>query len=753
MILKPNLLATVIAGGLLTTTPSWAQTNHPSNAIEEVLVTAQKRSQNILDVPLTISSLSGDTLQTLGINQFDEISELIPGLVVQQQSINNNGYVIRGITSDDGSAPSAARVSVYLNGVDVSRSRGSYFEPYDMERVEVVKGPQATLFGTAASIGAISFITNKPQREFAAELHSSAGNYGLFEVGGFITGGSDWLQGRLAFLSRERDGYVKNRSSEADLNGFERTAIRPGLRFTPNDQFTLDLIYNYEKADDPGTAFSSHDALFTDQLALSVPNESNLGMANVGVERETNDLNLTSQWQINAQWQLTYIGAYRDHDSLEAFDADGTAYEFLNFAEQADGRQNSHELRVNFSGDRVTGFAGLSHFSEQAKQTVPFTTEEGLFLSCIGQAAVLGITQCDPGTTQFVTTLIPALPVQNAIPYQSYYRNGADNQAESLFADATLAISDRVELTLGARYVDEKRRSSYASDVPPSFFATLLTGQPTDLFGGGIYNTSGTKLNDELTNSSLLPRANLRWQITPQLNGYATIAKGERAEVLELASGSAAITPAEKITNYEIGLKGSNTTNSINYSLALFYQDYQNFQVNVIDEATGLLHSENAGNATNNGFEAEITWLANHYFTVIANLALIDAGIDDDASNGEFAGNQFRLQPETSGALALLWHYPIANNLELNGSANYSYRSEVYFDIENNFKESAVGLLDLRLGMATQDGNWSAALFIDNATDEEYIIDAGNTGNAFGFATYIEGAPLMYGLELRKHFQ
>ena len=121
----------------------------------EIVVTAQKRAESISDVPLTVSALSGEALKEIGVDEFDEVAAYISGLIVQEQSPNNPGFVIRGITSDSGSAQIAPRVSIYYNGVDVSRSRGSYFDLFDIERIEVVKGPQATLFGTAATIGAI----------------------------------------------------------------------------------------------------------------------------------------------------------------------------------------------------------------------------------------------------------------------------------------------------------------------------------------------------------------------------------------------------------------------------------------------------------------------------------------------------------------------------------------------------------------------------------------------------------------------
>ena len=129
---------------------------------EDIVVTAQKIEQRIIDVPITISATSGAQLRTLGVGDLDELSNYIPGLNIQEQSANNPGIVIRGITSDSGSAQQAARVTLYYNGTDISRSRGSYQAIYDIDRIEVIKGPQATLFGTASAVGAISIISARP---------------------------------------------------------------------------------------------------------------------------------------------------------------------------------------------------------------------------------------------------------------------------------------------------------------------------------------------------------------------------------------------------------------------------------------------------------------------------------------------------------------------------------------------------------------------------------------------------------------
>ncbi|MFV8784038.1 TonB-dependent receptor [Microbulbifer sp. SA54] len=714
--------------------------------LEEVIVTAQKRTQVIQDVPLTISSLDGDTLNELGIDRFDSLSDLVPGLVVQQQSVNNNGYVIRGITSDDGSAPGAARVSVYLNGTDVSRSRTSYFEVYDMERIEVVKGPQATLFGTAASIGAMSFITAKPQEDFASALTVGAGDYDMRKLEGMVTGGNDTVQGRVAFVTRERAGYVENTSGEADLNGYEREAIRPSLRITPSDDLTIDFVYNYDKATDPGTAFVNQSVLFTDNAALSVPDNNVLGMNDIGVERTVKDFNTTVSLDINDGLSVTYIFAQREHDSLEAFDADGTGFEMLNFSELATGDQSSHELRLNFSGERINGFVGASYFAEDAEQYVGFASEEGTFLSCAGALAGLGIAGCNAGSTALLTGGMLA-----ALPYESHYANGADNSSLNLFADVSYQVTPQLEATVGARVIREERESSYTSNLPVSQILASQ-GLMTDLFFGLAPNTEGDVIRGDADNSAVLPRFNLLYALNDNVNLYGTISRGERAEVIDMSSGIENLIPAEEIDNYELGIKGRLAGTPLDYAVAAFYQNYDNFQVNVVDQDSGQTRTENAGSATNTGLEAELRWSATDSLQLLANMAYIDAGIDDDSSNGSYAGNQFRLQPELTGALSYLYELPISSSLLFTSSGSWSYRSSVYFDIANQFEEDAVDLLNLRAGIAASDRSWALTLAASNLLDEEYIMDAGNTGASFGYPTYIQGAPRTVSVEFSKRF-
>ena len=210
-------------------------------ALEGVVVTSQKRVQRIQEVPVAITAYNGDFLEELGINQADELSSYVPGLEVQLQSPNNPGFVVRGITSDNGDSRIEPRVSVFKDGVSISKSRGSVVELYDLERVEVLKGPQGTLFGRGAQIGAVHIIQNKAQNETSARLEVGTGNYGERFATGHVNVPlvDDQLFGRVAAYYQKRDGYLENRTGD-DLNGKETFAIRGLTRWLPTPTTVVD---------------------------------------------------------------------------------------------------------------------------------------------------------------------------------------------------------------------------------------------------------------------------------------------------------------------------------------------------------------------------------------------------------------------------------------------------------------------------------------------------------------------------------
>ncbi|WP_262693087.1 TonB-dependent receptor [Kordiimonas aquimaris] len=773
-----QLVGLVSLIAIMTSLPTLAQTStDDTDVVDEIIVTTQKRSQSLRDVPVTVTSYTGRLLEDLNIDEFDEVSEITPGLIIQEQSPNNPAFVIRGITSDSGSAQIAPRVSIYLNGIDVSRSRGSHFELFDIERIEVAKGPQATLFGTASAIGAVSVITRKAQEEFDAELSVGYGNFDAYQARGFITGGNQTLQGRLAFSYRKRDGFIENIAGDAgsqseggtvqpDLNGIERFGIRGSVRFVPNDNFTADLVINYEENDDTGTSFKSGnfaptggatDPFSFAELGGAGPrSEEVLGSATLGIERDLFDGNLTMQWDLNENWSITSVSGYREFDSLEVFDADGTAAIFAEFAEDSSGDQFSQELRANYGSDTLNAFFGVNYFTESGRQRVPFLTEEGTFLQCA--AGVIPDLPCvAPDGTVGSVTAAQGLP---PIFYDAEFGNTGSFDIYSAFADATIGITERLEFTAGIRYVYEERESGSFARLPNS----VLTGAPLLAFGN--VDTGGNVVTASEDYSAFLPRFNVRFEASDDVNFYATVAKGRRSDVIDVGSiagpngtpvADPTFIPEEVIWNYEGGMKARLLDGRLDVAASAFYQDYENFQVTILDP-NGVTRPSNAGSASNFGVEGEFRSQLNQYFQVFGNVAYIDAQIDDEAENGIFAGNRFRLQPKWSTALGGLMTVPITDDINFFANATWTYRSSAFFEIENaqiaglDIAEDAVNLVNVRAGFAAADDSWEINVFANNLFDREYIIDAGNTGGAFGSPTFVAGPPRFYGVQLTGRF-
>lgn len=746
------------------TVPAMAQATAPegdaAGAGEQIIVTAQKIEQRAMDVPITISAVSGKRMEEIGVSDLDELSNYIPGLNIQEQSANNPGIVIRGITSDSGSAQQAPRVTLYYNGVDISRSRGSYQDIYDMERIEVIKGPQATLFGTASAVGAISMISARPKPGFSAELNAGYGNYDSKLLSGFVNGGSDKVAGRIAFAWKKRDGYVKNLSAtQDDLYARDQLGVRGSLRLKPTENFTADVILTYDRQRNSGTPFVSL-ALPTSEgpgnpfgsanLSGSPLSASVLGASKLGLHRDVYDANLTFSWDIADDWTLTMVNGYRKFDSNEVFDADGSAAWYLEFGEEAKGWQISHETRFSYAGDHFRGSFGWNGFREKNHQRVPFSTEEGTYIQCAtGLIPGLGCIAADGTVTASGATAILTNGAATVIPYSSVYENQGKNDSYSMFADGTWLASPSLELTAGIRALIEKRRSGYVTTIPNS----VLSGAP--LIPGQI-NTNGQVLRTQGSFAAFLPRFNILYRFSPQLNGFATVSKGRRSPTVNLdaaAGGVARISQIaeENVWNYEVGLKGN--SGIFSGSLGVYYQKYDNFQVSVVG-SDGVARTMSAGTASNLGVEAEVAIQPTSWLNIFANGGYIDGGIDNKEANGRFAGDQFRLQPKFQAAAGFTIDAPIGNGMRLFATPSVTYRSKIYFEVPNTeaISQDGVTLVNVRAGVSFADGHYEISGFMRNATNKNYLLDAGNTGGAFGIPTYIPAEPRFYGVQLTGRF-
>ncbi|MBW6528755.1 TonB-dependent receptor [Sphingomonas sp. RHCKR7] len=767
------------------------------DAGDDVIVTAQKREQRIEDVPLTVTAVTGQRMADLGVNSLSEMALYVPGLRIQEQSANNPGFVIRGITSDSGSAQQGARVTLYYNGVDISRSRGAYQDLYDIERIEVVKGPQATLFGTAAAVGAVSIVSARPRPGTEAGVTASYGNYDRTQVSGYLNLGGETLAGRLAFAYKYRDGYVRNiagdrdvpnqdqgRVDQNDLNGQDQRGVRGSLRWTPSDRVTADLVLTYDGQRNPGTAFKSRAFAPTGgqtgdygaaELSGSPYSAEVLGKRKLGLDRDVYDANLSVSVELGEGVSFTTVNGYRRFDSLEVFDADGGPAWYLEFAEDAHGDQWNHESRFNFTGDRYRAAFGWNVFHENGLQRVPFSTEEGTYLACSVSPTLAPVRRLIaaagfPTGTACVAAdgTVPVSGVTRAftrgaatqLPYASEFTNYGNNDAYSVFADATWLPTPALELTAGARVLIEDRESGYSSVQPNS---VLLASAGTFLSLTGTANTGGREFVASQSYAAILPRFNALLRVADGLNLYGTISKGRRSPVVQLAARNAGtgaspdvvpslqLVPEENVWNYEGGVKVARA--GLSGTLSVFYQAYDGFQVTQA-QADGTSRTVSAGSAKNLGVELEATWALSRAVSLFGSFGYLDGGIGDDAANGVFAGNRFRLQPRVIAAGGATLRVPLGQGMTFYATPSATYQSEVYFELPNRADISQGGytLVNLRAGVEFAAGRYRLGGFARNLTDRRYLIDAGNTGGGFGVPTYIRGEPRFYGVELAARY-
>ena len=476
--------------------------------LEGLVVTAQKREQLNKNVPISITSYGSDFINNNNTFEYDAFSEYVPGLQVQIQSVNNPGIVVRGITSDNGDSRIEPRVSVFQDGVSISKSRGSVVELFDVERIEVLKGPQGTLFGRSAQIGAMHIIQNKAKNETSGSVKFGYGNFNqvLANAHFNVPVIEDKLFFRVAGIYNARDGFIENRSG-GDLNGKETLALRGSFRYLISDKTVLDVIGNWQQDTPPGTSFKSGS--FAPVDGDTIPNTfADLERGNeLGLDRTVYGVTGILKHQISDVLDLTSITAYRDFDSDEAFDADGTAAPVLFFREIAEGRQFSQELRFNYDNNsRLRGFFGANFFYEDGSQAVPFEVDERSFAVLLLNPAGLVVNG--------VPTLLPSIPNDPTFgplagaPLNEFnsetFTNFGENSTADFFADASYDLTNELTFTVGLRATYENINAGFEVEDAelPGLLGNFLGTFPNNLFA----TTNGERRSADETFTSLIGR-------------------------------------------------------------------------------------------------------------------------------------------------------------------------------------------------------------------------------------------------------
>jgi iron complex outermembrane recepter protein len=753
-------------------------------------VSAQKREQSLFEVPINISTFQGSFLEeNLGVSEFADLAAFVPGLEIQEQSPNNPGFVIRGITSDTGVSFYEPRVSVYLDGVSISDTRTSIVQLYDLERIEVAKGPQSTLFGRAAEIGAVSVLQARPHLSaFSGKVALGFGNHSERFVQGMVNQPlvEDTLAVRFAFNFHKREGYIENMAGQPGsqnpgvksepLNGLENRSFKIGLAWEPSERIRMDYLFNYQNDNPSGTSFKSGTYAPTggDRSPNSAA-ELNLG-AGLYIDRTLLNHNLTARFTMDDHWTFTSITGYRDTDSYEKFDADGTAAPVLEFAEDVQHEQFSQEFRINYeSGERFSAFAGINFFYKNASQRVPFDTDERSLLVLLSSSPLFkpvfqafGLPVDLPLILPDGTVFRPISALPNPFQPGSYlplrtahheeFINDTLLKSWEYFVDGTWKLTGKTEITAGLRLSMEQVESGYeVVDSPTPGILGLVdrSRYPNNI----LISTGGKRISGDDNFSGVVGRAALMHAIDADNKLYTSIAKGRRPNVLVADETGISELSDETVWNYEAGIKGLLANQRISYDASVFLYHYSNFQTSIPNpNPPPLFEQVDAGNATGHGFELTAAAILSSNIRLFGNYAYIDATFDDKDDQGNpqiFAGNRFRLTPKHAFAVGFEVSYDLNDHIAFTFTPTFSWKSKVFFEDDNDsvLSQDGYGLLNLRAGLLFGESrSWDLSCYVSNALDKEYIIDAGNTGNTFGIPTFIAGPPMFYGIRLSKSF-
>lgn len=763
--------AAVLAAGLAA--PAMAQTAD-TTVLQELIVTAQLREQKSIDVPIAVTAYDAGRLDDIGIQEFEELSLYVPGFEVQNQSPNNPGFVMRGITSDSGEATNEPRVSVFQDGVSISKSRGSYVELFDLQRVEVSKGPQSTLYGRGALIGAVNIVQAKadPAR-LAASSKVEVGNYGYAMFEGMLNlPVSDTFAVRFAGRLKARDGFVENLLGGEDFNSTDTQAYRLALNWSPNDRFNADLLINYQEDNPSGTSFKSLTFLPTNPTTGAVIGDLGrnsgaalssgggfLGGKDLGLDRTVWGATLLANYEISDALTLSSITAHREFDSLEVFDADGFALPLFVFAEDAQGEQTSQEFRLTYdAGGRITAFGGLGYFREDGSQTVPLQFSEKVYALYAGGAL-------RPPVGLSLPTVEALAPAVLKSAHRETYANFGETTAYDVFADVTFKATESLELTAGVRYTSEDKTSGYQAFLVNG--GSVLGGS-TPTVGRGLFvqpTAGGAVQRRDISDDGLTYRAVMRYAPSDTLSTYASYARGRRPKVLSVGSPTTpggpvrfSELPAEEVDSFEVGVKSELFDRTLSLEGSVYHYAYENFQTSVINSA-GQIVSANAGEADATGFEGQFIWRPTAMLEAFGTFAYSEARF----GNGIFKDNSFRLSPDQSLSFGLRAAFDVAGG-QLVLTPTYTWQSEVFFDSNNDLPrlqqqdaiqdelQKAYGLLNLRASYTRDGAPWTVGAFVTNALDQDYIKDAGNTGDAFGIPTFIAGEPRYYGVSFAMRY-
>lgn len=756
-----------------------------SQMLEEVVVTAQKRSQSLQDVPIAISAFNATFLETTGVQNLAGLEQFTPGLDIAGLAVTQPTYKIRGIGSGGLSIGTDPAVGIYTDGIYVGRSASSNVEFSDIERVEVLKGPQGTLFGRNAAAGAIQVITNKPVHETEGTVRTRFGNYDKM-LGEAIYNTpliEDELAARFNVIASSRDGYIDNALPGNDLADEYYHAGRASFLWTPQSETSVRLSFDYNRLDQDAPVAIG---LYSDLSPTGTPGGA-LGDVDVFGEVANDELQGEERRKLYAysleldhefdSTTMTYIASYRHFDANVREDEDGLGsldyqppveYLYLDTNNIEHNSQFYSELRFAGEIDSFIWVGGLSYYHEDGKQTAEVTANVG--------SLVRNLTS-DPATGFFATPdnatclALSAIALGGtAFPCSAFDTETMNNEATTdsyaAFGDVTWQINDYVSLIAGARLTYDDKKFGWYN--PPN----SLTGNsnqdvifPVDspqsaLAKEGWYSQKGSWDNFD-------PRVVLNLFPTEGVLLWASYANGYTAGGFNSLQVGSEFEP-EEVDNYELGIKSELFDSTVRINASVYHFIYSDKQ-DIVQVDTGgavRVFSTTTGDAEGTGFDSEFLWLPTDNLQLAMNYGYLDAQWTDRELSGFYDGcGAGRIPGNLDGEpldgpkqrVTLMADYDL--DLGGNGTVFFHLDHSVTAKKERNSasddycvdyesKDDDYELTNARIAWEDSAQVWQVALWAENLFDTEYIVSFNSISADLGSLYVRRNFPRMYGMEV-----
>jgi iron complex outermembrane recepter protein len=700
--------------------PALAQTADGAEeaATTEIIVTAQRREETLRDVPISITALSGETLAEAGIQDTERLATLTPGLLVQRSVVGK--ISIRGVGNENYTISGDPGVAVHSDGIYVARAAAGLFDLYDVSRVEVLRGPQGTLYGRNATGGVINVIPNAPDDDFAARIAAEYGNYDAFRVEGMINAPlSDDVALRVSALRNVRDGFTRNTNAAAAARGFDTldskdvTAFRVQMGSTGSGPFQARFAFEYMNDDSnlpaykylnrpgalPTSDFGGGANAFTKPFLRTVNQGFELNLP--GTTRSVggdDDVFKTKQTGLALHMSydfggvtLSSISGFRDTKFNWVNDGDGADIFYVNYIQQDATKQYSQELQLSGGGDTLEWMVGGYYFRETGDSFIalPF-------------------------------------PFGANLPFYITIDGTAKTSALAAFGELRWNATDRLKVTLGGRYSDEKRAAQYRYEIN---------------FGAPTVATPNLRAKF----NAFTPRLVVNYEASDDINVYASATRGFKSGGFNLLAIQPGFAP-EKVWSYEAGLKTRFAGGAGSLNANVFYADYKDIQVGQIVNLQSVL--TNAAAATLKGAEVELAYRTPTGFDAGATLAYLDAKYDQfctgdptqptapisagcTAANPiDLAGNQFPRAPKWTLSGTLGYTADLGGSGDLGIRLDARYQSRTFFTQFNRplIAQKGYTVVNGRVTWTSDSEKFSVGAFVNNLFDKTYFTEILESG-------------------------